>query len=110
MQELMSFHDVDIQWGNHDISWMGAAAGNLACICNVLRIAISYNSFDVLEDGYGINCARFPCLRRGYIRMIRASVLCPGSWMKIFTTQWIPDWLPGCTKESLSFSSRWKEL
>ena len=36
--------------GNHDISWMGAAAGNLACICNVLRIAISYNSFDVLED------------------------------------------------------------
>ena len=55
MQELMNFHDVDIQWGNHDISWMGAATGNLACICNVLRIAISYNSFDVLEDGYGIN-------------------------------------------------------
>ena len=55
MQELMNFHDVDLQWGNHDISWMGAATGNLACICNVLRIAISYNSFDVLEDGYGIN-------------------------------------------------------
>ncbi len=55
MNELMHFHDVDIQWGNHDISWMGAATGNLACICNVLRIAISYNSFDVLEDGYGIN-------------------------------------------------------
>ena len=55
MEELMHFHDVDIQWGNHDISWMGAATGNLACICNVLRIAISYNSFDVLEDGYGIN-------------------------------------------------------
>lgn len=55
MDELMNFHDVDVQWGNHDISWMGAATGNLACICNVLRIAISYNSFDVLEDGYGIN-------------------------------------------------------
>lgn len=55
MNELMQFHDVDIQWGNHDISWMGAATGNLACICVVLRIAISYNSFDVLEDGYGIN-------------------------------------------------------
>lgn len=55
MDELMHFHDVDIQWGNHDISWMGAATGNLANICNVLRIAISYNSFDVLEDGYGIN-------------------------------------------------------
>lgn len=55
MDELMQFHDVDIQWGNHDISWMGASTGNLACICNVLRIAISYNGFDVLEDGYGIN-------------------------------------------------------
>lgn len=55
MDELMNFHDVDIQWGNHDIYWMGAATGSLACICNVLRIAISYNSFDVLEDGYGIN-------------------------------------------------------
>lgn len=55
MEELMHFHDVDIQWGNHDISWMGASTGNLACICNVLRIAISYNGFDVLEDGYGIN-------------------------------------------------------
>ena len=55
MEELMHFHDVDIQWGNHDISWMGAATGNRACICNVLRIALSYNSFDVLEDGYGIN-------------------------------------------------------
>lgn len=55
MNELMRFHDVDIQWGNHDISWMGAATGNPACVCNVLRIAISYNNFDVLEDGYGIN-------------------------------------------------------
>ncbi|MCR5640113.1 MAG: fructose-1,6-bisphosphatase [Lachnospiraceae bacterium] len=55
MNELMNFHDVDIQWGNHDVSWMGAAAGNPACIATVLRIAISYNTFDVLEDGYGIN-------------------------------------------------------
>ncbi|MBR2186106.1 MAG: fructose-1,6-bisphosphatase [Lachnospiraceae bacterium] len=55
MEELMNFHDVDIQWGNHDISWMGAVCGNAACIANVLRIATSYNSFDVLEDGYGIN-------------------------------------------------------
>ncbi|WP_031549680.1 fructose-bisphosphatase class III [Oribacterium sp. FC2011] len=55
MEELMSFHDVDIQWGNHDADWMGAVCGNPACIANVLRIATSYNSFDVLEDGYGIN-------------------------------------------------------
>ena len=55
MEELMRSHDVDIQWGNHDISWMGAACGNLACISNVLRIATRYNCFDLLEDGYGIN-------------------------------------------------------
>ncbi len=55
MEELIKSHDVDIQWGNHDISWMGAACGNLACISNVLRIAIRYNCFDLLEDGYGIN-------------------------------------------------------
>lgn len=55
MDEIMGFKDVDIQWGNHDISWMSAAAGNEASIATVLRIATSYNSFDVLEDGYGIN-------------------------------------------------------
>mgnify|MGYP000874563639 CR=1 FL=1 len=55
LDKMRRYHSWDIQWGNHDVLWMGAAAGNLACICNVLRIAISYNSFDVLEDGYGIN-------------------------------------------------------
>ena len=65
MDELMQFHDVDIQWGNHDVSWMGAAPGNLACICNVLRIAIRYNGFDLLEDGYGINLRLCPCSRPG---------------------------------------------
>jgi len=55
MDDIMNFPYVDIQWGNHDIEWMGAAAGNEACIANVLRIATSYNSFDVLEYGYGIN-------------------------------------------------------
>ncbi|XOQ47924.1 MAG: Fructose-1,6-bisphosphatase class 3 [Eubacteriales bacterium] len=55
MDALINCHDVDIQWGNHDISWMGAAAGNWACIANVIRLGISYNTFDLLEDGYGIN-------------------------------------------------------
>lgn len=55
MEELMSMHDVDIQWGNHDISWMGAASGNSALIANVIRISMRYNNFDVLEDGYGLN-------------------------------------------------------
>lgn len=55
MDFLIDFHDVDFQWGNHDIVWMGAAAGNIACIANVLRMNISYNNFDMLEIGYGIN-------------------------------------------------------
>ncbi len=52
---LMNYHDVDFQWGNHDIVWMGAATGNWACICNIIRMNISYNNFDMLEIGYGIN-------------------------------------------------------
>lgn len=55
IDELMSRHDVDIQWGNHDISWIGAVSGNLALMSNVIRISMRYNNFDVLEDGYGIN-------------------------------------------------------
>ena len=55
LDELMFHHNVDIQWGNHDIDWIGAAAGNLVNLFSVLRKAISYNNFDMLEDGYGIN-------------------------------------------------------
>ena len=55
MEYLMDFHDGDFQWGNHDIVWMGAATGNWACITNVIRMNISYNNFDMLEIGYGIN-------------------------------------------------------
>lgn len=55
MDTLMRYHSVDIQWGNHDISWMGAAAGNQACICNVIRISAKYGNLNLLEDGYGIN-------------------------------------------------------
>ena len=55
LDELMFHHNVDIQWGNHDIEWIGAAAGNPVCLFSLLRIAISYNNFDMLEDGYGIN-------------------------------------------------------
>lgn len=53
--ELIKFGEVDFQWGNHDISWMGAAAGNKVLIAIVMRISMSYNNFDLLEDGYGIN-------------------------------------------------------
>ncbi len=52
---LMEHHCVDIQWGNHDILWMGAAAGNAACIANVLNLALQYNTLDIVENGYGIS-------------------------------------------------------
>lgn len=52
---LMKYHSVDIQWGNHDIVWMGAACGQLACIANVIRLSAKYGNLSVLEDGYGIN-------------------------------------------------------
>jgi len=55
MDELMLHHSVDIQWGNHDVIWMGAAAGSLAYIAIVLRISARYDNLDTLEDGYGIN-------------------------------------------------------
>ena len=55
MDKLMSYHSVDIQWGNHDILWMGAAAGQWGCIANVIRICARYGNLDILEDGYGIN-------------------------------------------------------
>ncbi len=55
MDELSGYHSIDFQWGNHDIEWIGAAAGNTACIANVVRNSLRYNNFDVLETGYGIN-------------------------------------------------------
>lgn len=55
LDELMTHPSVDIQWGNHDIVWMGAAAGSLACIANVVRISLRYNNMETLENGYGIN-------------------------------------------------------
>lgn len=55
MDTLMNYHSVDIQWGNHDILWMGAAAGSEACIATVLRICARYVNLDTVEDGYGIN-------------------------------------------------------
>ena len=55
LDSLRQYHSWDIQWGNHDILWMGAAAGNDACICNVLRLSLRYANLPTLEEGYGIN-------------------------------------------------------
>lgn len=55
LDELMHHPSIDIQWGNHDIVWMGAAAGNTACIANVIRISLRYANMETLETGYAIS-------------------------------------------------------
>ena len=55
LDALMNYHSLDIQWGNHDVLWMGAAAGHPACVATVIRICLRYGNLDILEDGYGIN-------------------------------------------------------
>ncbi len=55
MDTLCAYHNFDIQWGNHDILWIGAAAGNDSCIANVIRLSLRYGNHPTLEDGYGIN-------------------------------------------------------
>src|SRR5574344_2772172 len=55
MDTLDKYHSWDIQWGNHDILWMGACAGNDACLCNVIRLSLRYGNLATLEEGYGIN-------------------------------------------------------
>lgn len=55
MDTMRHYHSIDIQWGNHDVVWMGAASGQLACIANVLRMSAKYGNLDTLEEGYGIN-------------------------------------------------------
>ena len=55
MDTICAYHDYDIQWGNHDILWMGAYAGNDASIANAVRIALRYGNVETLEEGYAIN-------------------------------------------------------
>ena len=55
MDMLCNYRDFDIQWGNHDVVWMGAASGSAACVANVVRNSLKYSDMGTLEDGYGIN-------------------------------------------------------
>lgn len=55
LDKLLTYHSLDVQWGNHDIVWMGAAAGSDACIANVIRISLRYTNMETLENGYGIS-------------------------------------------------------
>lgn len=55
METLINYHSVDIQWGNHDVLWLGAYSGSLVCLANIIRICARYDNLDIIEDVYGIN-------------------------------------------------------
>ena len=55
METLIDYHSLDIQWGNHDVLWIGAYAGSKACLANILRICARYDNLNIIEDAYGIN-------------------------------------------------------
>jgi len=55
MESLINYHSVDIQWGNHDVLWIGAFSGSKVCLANILRICARYDNLDIIEDVYGIN-------------------------------------------------------
>lgn len=66
MERLMHYHSVDLQWGNHDILWLGAAAGSPLCVANLLRICARYNNLAIVEDAYGINLRHLSMLAEKY--------------------------------------------
>ncbi|MDO7908737.1 fructose-1,6-bisphosphatase [Paenibacillus sp. JX-17] len=55
MDTLIHYHSLDIQWGNHDVLWIGAYAGSMVCLANIIRICARYDNLDIIEDVYGIN-------------------------------------------------------
>jgi fructose-1,6-bisphosphatase-3 len=55
METLINYHSVDIQWGNHDVLWIGAFAGSKVCLANIIRICARYDNLNIIEDVYGIN-------------------------------------------------------
>jgi fructose-1,6-bisphosphatase-3 len=66
MDRLMRHHSVDLQWGNHDILWLGGAAGSSLCVANLLRICARYNNLSIVEDAYGINLRHLSLLAEKY--------------------------------------------
>jgi len=77
MEKLVSMNNVDIQWGNHDISFLGAASGSKVMVANVIRIAARYNNLDCFEDGYGINLIPLARLAEKYYKKDDCNLFVP---------------------------------
>ena len=77
LDRLMRYHDLDIQWGNHDVVWMGAAAGSAICACTVLRTTLAYHNHGMLEDSYGINLRHLQRMAEQYYGQDDLSIWMP---------------------------------
>ncbi|MFW6280476.1 MAG: fructose-1,6-bisphosphatase [Halanaerobium sp.] len=77
IEELKNHHDVDIQWGNHDILWMGAALGQKALIATAIRVTVRYGNLEMLEEGYGINMRPLARLAMEYYDYDDCDIFCP---------------------------------
>lgn len=66
MDTLINYHSVDIQWGNHDVLWLGAFSGSKVCLANIIRICARYDNLDIIEDVYGINLRPLMTLAEKY--------------------------------------------
>ncbi len=104
LDTLSEYHSVDVQWGNHDVVWMGAASGHGACICNVIRMAARYGNLATLEEGYGINLIPLATFEPMRTRTATPS----GCTMTMITIQRIWRWIPGCIRRLRSCSLSWK--
>ncbi len=83
MNTLEKYHSVDIQWGNHDICWMGAAAGSQALICNVIRIQAAYDNLSTLEEDYGINLVPLATFAMNYYADDPCTAFQPKNYSKL---------------------------
>lgn len=77
MDVLKNHHDVDLQWGNHDILWMGAGLGQKALIATAVRISLRYGNLELLEEGYRINMRPLARLARNYYQDFKGEIFCP---------------------------------
>ena len=110
LDSLMEYHSVDIQWGNHDILWMGAASGSRTLVATVLANSLRYNNLEVIETGYGISLRPLSVFANEVYRDcdIRQFAVKLTNEDEAHYTEKERCWPPGCTRPSPSSSSSWR--
>ena len=106
VDNLIGYHSVDMQWGNHDLLWLGAAAGSPACVACAVRNCIQYDNLDMLENSYGINL--LPLALFANETYAQAAPFAPRSLPGELYLPEDPGFMPACTRPSPLSSSNWK--